>query len=116
MGTQSVLLAATVDELRHGLLAALTAWQTYALVAASVWGLLLIQSAFQQGPLAAGMTVMDATEPAVAVIVGTVLFGESLRTGWPLSAATLAGLLLVAAGIVRLDTSPVIAALHRREG
>ncbi|NJP51720.1 DMT family transporter [Streptomyces sp. SBST2-5] len=116
MGAQSVLLAATVDELRHGLLAALTAWQTYALVAASVWGLLLIQSAFQQGPLAASMTVMDATEPAVAVIVGTVLFGESLRTGWPLSAVTLAGLVLVAAGIVRLDTSPVIAALHRRAG
>src|SRR5688572_21765103 len=34
MGTQSVLLAATVDRLRHGPLTALAAWQTYALVAA----------------------------------------------------------------------------------
>ncbi|GGW71524.1 DMT family transporter [Streptomyces griseoloalbus] len=116
MGTQSVLLAATVDRLRHGLFAALAAWQTYALVAASVGGLLLIQSAFQQGPLAAGMTVLDATEPVVAVTVGMLLFDETIRTGWPVSAVTVAGLALVAAGIASLDTSPVIAASHGRHG
>ncbi|CAL9426904.1 DMT family transporter [Streptomyces sp. Tu 3180] len=116
MGTQSVLLASTVDRLRHGLLAALAAWQTYALVVASVGGLLLIQSAFQQGPLAASMTVLDATEPVVAVTVGTVVFGEAIRTGWPVSAATVAGLALVGAGIVALDTSPVVMALHGRRG
>ncbi|MFI2508553.1 DMT family transporter [Streptomyces sp. NPDC018972] len=114
MGTQSVLLAATVDRLRHGLPTALAAWQTYALVAASVGGLLLIQSAFQQGPLAASMTVLDATEPVVAVAMGTLLFDETIRTGWPVSAATLTGLALVAAGIAVLDTSPVIAASHGR--
>ncbi|GHH95562.1 DMT family transporter [Streptomyces capillispiralis] len=118
MGTQSVLLAATVDRLRHGLLPALAAWQTYALVVASVGGLLLIQSAFQQGPLAASMTVLDATEPVVAVTVGMLLFDEAVRTGWPVSAVTVAGLALVAAGIAVLDTSPVIAASHgrRRDG
>ncbi|MET7295488.1 DMT family transporter [Streptomyces griseoloalbus] len=114
MGTQSVLLAATVDRLRHGLLTALAAWQTYALVAASVGGLLLIQSAFQQGPLAASMTVLDATEPVVAVTVGMLLFEETIHTGWPVSAVTVAGLALVAAGIAALDTSPVIAASHGR--
>jgi drug/metabolite transporter (DMT)-like permease len=114
MGTQSVLLAATVDRLRHGLPTALAAWQTYALVAASVGGLLLIQSAFQQGPLAASMTVLDATEPVVAVAMGTLLFDETIRAGWPVSAATLTGLALVAAGIAALDTSPVIAASHGR--
>ncbi|MET9392533.1 DMT family transporter [Streptomyces sp. NPDC006624] len=114
MGTQSVLLAATVDRLRHGLLAALTAWQTYALVLASVCGLLLIQSAFQQGPLAASMTVLDATEPVVAVTVGTAVFGESIHTGWPVSAVTVAGLALVVAGIASLDSSPLIAALRGR--
>lgn len=114
MGTQSVLLAATVDRLRHGLLTALAAWQTYALVAASVGGLLLIQSAFQQGPLAATMTVLDATEPVVAVTMGMLLFDETIHTGWPASAATLAGLALVATGITALDTSPVIAASHAR--
>ncbi|MFF8034238.1 DMT family transporter [Streptomyces sp. NPDC016626] len=114
MGTQSVLLAATVDRLRHGLPTALAAWQTYALVAASVGGLLLIQSAFQRGPLAASMTVLDATEPVVAVSVGVLLFEETVRTGLPVSAVTVTGLALVAAGIAALDTSPVIAASHGR--
>ncbi|CAL9441599.1 hypothetical protein SUDANB105_02244 [Streptomyces sp. enrichment culture] len=116
MGTQSVLLAATVDRLRHGLGAALTAWQTYALVVASLCGLLLIQTAFQQGPLAASMTVLDATEPVVAVTVGTVVFGETITTGWPVSAVTVTALLLVCAGIAGLDSSPVVAALHERKG
>lgn len=116
MGTQSVLLAATVERLRHGLGSALSAWQTYALVAASLGGLLLIQSAFQQGPLAASLTVIDATEPVVAVTVGMTVFGEMIRTGWPVSAVTVTGLALVAAGIVSLDSSPVVAAMHGRRG
>jgi drug/metabolite transporter (DMT)-like permease len=115
MGTQSVLLAATVGRLEHGLAAALTAWQTYALVGASVGGLLLIQSAFQQGPLAASMTVIDATEPAVAVTVGITLFGETIRSGWPVTGFTVLGLGLVTVGIVSLDSSPQLAALHRLE-
>lgn len=115
MGTQSVLLAATVSRAGDGFVDVLTAWQTYVLVAASIGGLLLIQSAFQQGPLAAGMTVIDATEPTVAVVVGTLLFGESVHAGWPVSAFTAIGLALVVTGIVLLDSSPMIAALERHE-
>ncbi|GAA3808053.1 DMT family transporter [Streptomyces phyllanthi] len=114
MGIQSVLLAATVGRFRHGPGAVFSAWQTYALVVASVGGLLLIQSAFQQGPLAASLTVIDATEPVVAVTVGTAVFGETLHTGWPATAFTVAGLALATAGIASLDSSPLIAALHGR--
>jgi multidrug transporter EmrE-like cation transporter len=103
-----------VDRFRQGPLTALTSWQPYALVVASVCGLLLIQSAFQQGPLAASMTVLDATEPVVAVTVGMTVFGEAIHTGWPVSAITVAGLAVVTAGIVTLDSSPLVAALHDR--
>lgn len=82
---------------------------------ASIGGLLLIQSAFQAGPLAASMPVMDAVEPAVAIAAGVTLFGESVRTGWPAGGVALAGLLLLFAGIVLLDTSPLLKALYRRE-
>ncbi|MPY64404.1 DMT family transporter, partial [Streptomyces spongiae] len=95
MGTQSVLLAATVGRLRHGFDAVFSAWQTYALVVASLGGLLLIQSAFQQGPLAASLTVIDATEPVVAVTVGMVVFGEAVQVGWPVTVVTAVGLVLV---------------------
>ncbi|MEZ3180914.1 DMT family transporter [Streptomyces pimonensis] len=114
MGTQSVLLAATVERLRDGPLAVVAAWQTYALVVASMGGLLLIQSAFQQGPLAASMTVIDATEPVVAVAVGTAVFSEVVSVGWPETAVTMTGLALVTAGVVSLNSSPLIAVLHGR--
>ncbi|MEW2404254.1 DMT family transporter [Streptomyces sp. NPDC046862] len=116
MGTQSVLLAATVGRLRHGLDAVFSAWQTYALVVASLGGLLLVQSAFQQGPLAASLTVIDATEPVVAVVVGVVVFGEVVRAGFPVTAFTAVGLVLVAAGIVSLDSSRLIGALRGGRG
>ncbi|NBM17293.1 DMT family transporter [Streptomyces sp. GC420] len=115
MGAQSALLAATIDRLDEGVAAVLAGWQTYALVGASVIGLLLIQSAFQQGPLAAGMTVIDATEPVVAVAVGTAVFGETVTHGWPASGFTALGLALVVAGIASLDSSPLLAALYCRE-
>ncbi|WP_215447918.1 DMT family transporter [Streptomyces sp. ATCC 21386] len=115
MGFQSVLLDTTVARMAHGFGAVVSGWQTYALVAASAGGLLLIQTAFQEGPLAATMTVIDVTEPVVAVVVGTTLFGETLRVdGWA-TALTVLGVGTALYGIVSLDTSPTVAALHRRE-
>lgn len=114
MGTQSALLDATVTKFEQGAHAVFTAWQTYLLVFASIVGLLLIQSAYQAGPLSASAPVIDATEPAVAVVIGVVLFGETIRTGLVPSTVTVAGLLVLLAGIVLLDTSPVMAAVHKR--
>lgn len=112
MGAQSVLLDATVDHLGAGPVAVLTAWQTYLLVAASVAGLVLIQSAFQAGPLAASMPAIDATEPAVAVTVGVAVFDETVNTG-PLSLSlTALGMTALLAGIVLLDTSPLFRKLE----
>ncbi|WP_432156699.1 DMT family transporter [Streptomyces sp. bgisy153] len=115
MGFQSVLLSVTVSRFDQGVAAVATAWQTYLLVAVSVGGLLLIQSAFQEGPLAASMTVLDMTEPAVAIAAGTVLFGESLYLGPVATPLTVLGVVLALSGIVSLDSSPVVAALHRQE-
>jgi drug/metabolite transporter (DMT)-like permease len=115
MGVQSVLLAATIEEFSHGVAAVLTAWRTYLLIAASAGGLLLIQSALSSGPLAASMTVIDAAEPVVAVAVGVGLFGETVRAGWPAGALAAAGVAAVLAGIVTLDTSPLIRALYESE-
>lgn len=114
MGSQSVFLAYTITRLERGPLAVLTAWQTYLLVAASIGGLLLIQSAFQAGPLAASMPVFDAVEPLVAVVTGILLFGETVRTGWLAGGLTSLGVVVLVVGIVVLDTSPMLERLHRR--
>lgn len=114
MGSQSVLLATTVSKFRTGLWEVVTSWQTYLLVLASILGLLLIQSAFQAGPLSASMPVIDTVEPVVAVSCGVMLFDESVR-GSPLAVAvTLLGGAVVLSGIWLLDTSPLLRALHER--
>jgi uncharacterized membrane protein len=81
-------------------------------VAVSVGGLLLIQSAFQAGPLAASMPVIDSTEPAVAIAVGVALFGESLHLGRLMGSLSVSGAVLTLVGIFLLDTSPTLRALH----
>lgn len=114
MGTQSVLLATTVSKFRVGYEEVVTSWQTYLLVVASILGLILIQSAFQAGPLSASMPVIDTTEPLVAVACGVTLFHESVRTGPLPVAVTLLGGAVVLTGIWLLDTSPLLRALHER--
>ncbi|OLT29845.1 hypothetical protein BJF79_40195 [Actinomadura sp. CNU-125] len=115
MGTQSVLLAATVSQIEHGVLGLFTTWHTYALVLASIAGLILIQSAFQAGPLAATMPVIDSTEPALAVTLGILLFDERIRVGLLPSGLTVLGIAVLLVGIAVLDTSPLLQALHRQE-
>ncbi|RSN70275.1 DMT family transporter [Actinomadura sp. WAC 06369] len=115
MGTQSVLLAATVGKIEKGVVALFASWQTYVLVIASIGGLVLIQSAFQAGPLAATMPVIDSTEPAVAVTLGILLFDERIRLGLLPSGVTVLGIAILLTGIAALDTSPLLHALHRQE-
>jgi predicted Kef-type K+ transport protein len=74
-----------------------------------------MQSAYQAGPLAASMPVVDAAEPSVAIVIGIALFGEHVATGvWNLVGAGL-GLGAFFVGIVLLDTSPLVARIQRRE-
>lgn len=114
MGTQSALFATTIAHIEQGFMPVVTAWQTYLLVLASIGGLLLIQSAYHAGPLAASMPVMDATEPVVAIGIGIVLFGEHLvQPAWRKGLAAL-GMGIVLLGIVVLDTSPVTRRLHEQ--
>lgn len=114
MGIQSGLFDTTVDNLQKGFVPLFTAWQTYLLVIASIGGLLLIQSAFNSGPLSASMPVLDAVEPAVAIVIAVVLFGEQLADGWNLVIAG-AGAVVVLIGIVVLDTSPVTHRMHDQD-
>ncbi|HTX63512.1 MAG TPA: DMT family transporter [Acidimicrobiales bacterium] len=113
-GSQAALFKATVARFEHGLVPALESWEVYAMSAAAILGLLLVQSAYESGPLAASMPVVDAVDPAVAVIFGITLFHEHIRTG-PWLAGITAGIALLLTGILLLDTSPLIHCLQKIE-
>lgn len=79
-----------------------------AAVIASFLGLYLVQNAYQAGPLAASMPVMDAVLPTVAIALGVGLFGEPINTSWWGLTGASAGLMLLIIGIVALDTSGAV--------
>jgi len=111
------LLAALLDSLtaviaRHGFAAAFQSWQLYALPVVATGGELLAQSAFQSGALAACLPAMDSLEPAVAIAIGVAAFGETIHHTPLAIALELVGLAATASGIVVLDRSPLISALH----
>ncbi len=75
----------------------------------------LVQNAYQAGPLAASMPVMDAVLPMVSIGLGVGLFGEHVRTtAWGLAGAA-AGIVALVVGIVLLDTSPIVRRQQRQE-
>lgn len=112
---QSALLAATTALFKQGIVAAFTAWQPYAMAVAAILGLMIVQSAYQAGPLPASMPVMNAGNPLIAIAIGVALFGETIATGaWHLAVATF-GLSLLITGIIVLNTSPLVHRVQRVE-
>ena len=114
LGTQAALLKATVARFEHGVAAALESWELWGMVAAALVGLLLVQSAFEAGPLATSLPGIDAVEAAGGITFGIVLLHEDVRTGDRLIGVGVA-LALLLAGILVLDTSPLVSRLQRVE-
>lgn len=108
MALQSALYKATITALERDKLGVFTHWQAYALIVASFLGLYLVQNAYQAGPLAASMAVMDAVLPTVAIALGIGLFGEPINTSWWGLTGASAGLALLIGGVVALDTSGAV--------
>ncbi len=54
-------------------------WELYGLAVLSISGLVMVQSAFQAGSLAAALPSMEVGEPVVAAIVGLVILREHLH-------------------------------------
>lgn len=108
MGLQSGLYQATIAQIKHGFWQTFTHWQPYLLIVFSVAGALLIQKAFQAGPLAASSPVIDSTLPVVSVILGIWVLDEQVNTSVAGLVGGVAGIVLLVVGIVALDTSRVV--------
>jgi drug/metabolite transporter (DMT)-like permease len=105
----AVLTKATVDRLTPQVLPILGHWQLYALLLASAVGLVLNQSAFQAGHIAASLPAISVANPVFASIMGVVLFGEHLgATGaaaWLLCGAAIVVMII---GTLWLARSPLV--------
>lgn len=103
------LIKSGIDVLRaHGVVEVLDTWYLYALAGLGVLGALLIQSAFQSGPLAMSLPALTAVEPIASSGVGVILFAESLRTDPGALAVEVVAAALCLFGIWVLGRSPTV--------
>lgn len=111
-GLTAVLTKATVDLLADGdgVFSVLAHWQPYALVTVSIVGLILNQSAFQAGHVAASLPVIAVANPVLSATLGVALFGEALGAQSLLEWAVTAGaIVMMVLGTARLASSPLVA-------
>jgi drug/metabolite transporter (DMT)-like permease len=94
---------------RHGVEGLFTHWPVYALAVFAIVGLILNQSAFNAGPLAASLPALAVTNPLLSSILGVALFEETLAAHGILQ-YTISALAVVVmfTGVIRLARSPFV--------
>jgi drug/metabolite transporter (DMT)-like permease len=75
----AALTKAVVDELQAGVLHVISSWELYALAGIGYASMTLNQLALNTGALAATIATSTASDPIVSVVLGLVLFHESLH-------------------------------------
>jgi hypothetical protein len=108
-GLQASLTHTAIRVLTHsGVLGLLTTWSGYAVIAAAVLGMILVQSAYATAPFAAAYPALVATELLAGIGIAAGVLGASIRLA-PLNLALgLLCLLVMVAGVYVLTTSPLV--------
>ncbi|MFD7644600.1 DMT family transporter [Kitasatospora sp. NPDC059795] len=99
--TAALLKSATGTFADHGPAAFFSAWQTYGFALTGIAAVLLLENALQAGSLAASQPALTIGDAGVSLLLGVVLFDESVRTGWWLLPELLA-VAVVVGGVLTL--------------
>ncbi|MFI6897303.1 DMT family transporter [Streptomyces sp. NPDC050256] len=91
-----------------GWAALVTGWQPYAVLVLGVTGLILVQSAFETGPLRMSLPALTAAQPLAGIACGIGFLGDEVRTDTGALAWQAAGLAAIVAGIVLLGLHPAM--------
>lgn len=81
---------------------AFTSWPLYLLLGVGGSALVISQSAFQAGPLAASLPPLTIADPVVAVAIGITVFHEQIRNGPGAIAVQLAAATVMSAATVQM--------------
>jgi drug/metabolite transporter (DMT)-like permease len=98
--------------IHHGLWHMLTglvgSWNPYAFVATLLLATLLVQSAYQSGPIRWSLPALTATNPVTSVLLGAMVLSEHIRSDPVAVLGSVVGLGLVVGGILALSSSGLI--------
>ncbi len=107
-GLTAALMKGMTETFSRGFAALFTSWQLYAMIAAGVVAMFLLQSAMNAGRLVAAQPGLSLTDPVVSILWGVFAFHERVRGGWFIALAVVSGLVMSAAVLV-LGRSPLLA-------
>lgn len=103
----AALMKDAVARLSDGLVALLTTWQTYGVVVVGIASFLLLQVTLRAGTLVASQPALTLGDSLMSLVLGAVLFDESLRLG-VLIFPEMAALALVGFGSFQLARTPEV--------
>jgi drug/metabolite transporter (DMT)-like permease len=95
----------------HGLL---TSWPPYCLVAAALIANWLMQNAFNAAPLRSSLPAITAAEPLAGILLGIVVFGDTIDISVGMLALQAAGIAALVIGVIMVARAPVLS--HLRHG
>lgn len=108
-GVQDALTRVSGKRLsEEGWLALFTGWQPYAVLVLGATGLLLVQSAFETGPLRRSLPALTAAQPLAGIVCGVGFLGDRLRMDAVALTWQAMGLAAVVGGIVLLGLHPAM--------
>jgi len=107
-GLTAALMKGMTKTFSAGLGTLFTSWEIYAMVAAGLLGMFLVQSALNAGGLIAAQPGLTLADPVISVLWGVFAFHENVRGGWYI-APEVAAAALLAAAVVTLARSPLLA-------
>ncbi|HUN35450.1 MAG TPA: DMT family transporter [Trebonia sp.] len=107
-GMTAALIKAVTMAFSRGLVALVTGWELYAMIATGIGAMFILQSALNAGPLVAAQPGLTLTDPIVSILWGVLVFHERVRGGWFLALTVVGGLVMVGAVLV-LARSPMMA-------
>lgn len=121
-GTSAGLMLGVADALTRRTLqiadaghlgALLTSWPAYAVVAFSVAGFWLMENAFNAAPLHTSLPGITAAEPVAGIVLGIVVFRDSVHVSPETIALEAAGLVALLVGVIMVARAPALARLRK---
>jgi drug/metabolite transporter (DMT)-like permease len=101
-GLQAGVTKVFVNQIGHGVAHLLATWSTYGLIASALAGFVLQQSALKTGVLAAAMGANNATTLLWSVVLGFLVFDETMAADAVRRAPAWLGLALAVLGVITL--------------
>jgi drug/metabolite transporter (DMT)-like permease len=107
-GLTAALMKGMTTTFGGGLVHLLTSWQIYGMIAAGVFGMFVVHSVMNAGGLLAAQPGLTLADPVLSVLWGVLVFRETVRGGGFIAPEVIS-LAVVAAGVIALARSPLLA-------